>query len=111
MHLMRMSSFPIARKSLMTSLFVIHESVDFSFLALSEILGCHDIDVLARCKTKYSRFFPDMPGQKKFSSRFLLGKVQRPKKSKLSGWQTLTRKNFPDEARKSFSRQIRQKSA
>ena len=36
---------------------------------------------------------------------------QRPKKSKLSGWQTLTRKNFPDEARKSFLRQLRQKSA
>ena len=36
---------------------------------------------------------------------------QRPKKSKLSGWQTLTRKNFPDEVRKSFSRQMHQKSA
>ena len=31
--------------------------------------------------------------------------VQRPKKSELSGWQLSTRKNFPDEVRKSFSRQ------
>ena len=31
--------------------------------------------------------------------------TQRPKKSKLSGWQLSTRKNFPDEVRKSFSRQ------
>ena len=30
---------------------------------------------------------------------------QRPKKSELSGWQLSTRKNFPDEVRKSFSRQ------
>ena len=30
---------------------------------------------------------------------------QRPKKSKLSGWQLSTRKNFPDEVLKSFSRQ------
>ena len=28
---------------------------------------------------------------------------QRPKKAELSGWQLSTRKNFPDEARKSFS--------
>ena len=38
-------------------------------------------------------------------------RIQRPKKSKLSGWQTLTRKNFPDEVRKLFSRQMHQKSA
>ena len=31
--------------------------------------------------------------------------LQRPKKSKLSGWQLSTRKNFPDEVRKSFLRQ------
>ena len=31
--------------------------------------------------------------------------LQRPKKSELSGWQLSTRKNFPDEVRKSFSRQ------
>ena len=31
--------------------------------------------------------------------------MQKPKKSKLSGWQLSTRKNFPDEVRKSFSRQ------
>ena len=30
---------------------------------------------------------------------------QRPKKSELSGGQLSTRKNFPDEVRKSFSRQ------
>ena len=30
---------------------------------------------------------------------------QRPKKSELSGWQNSTRKNFPDELRKSFLRQ------
>ena len=30
---------------------------------------------------------------------------QRPKKSELSGWQLSTRKNFPDEVRKLFSRQ------
>ena len=36
---------------------------------------------------------------------------QRPKKSKLSSWQTLTHKNFPDGARKSFLPQMRQKSA
>ena len=30
--------------------------------------------------------------------------LQRPKKSELSGWQLSTRKNFPDEVRKSFSR-------
>ena len=30
---------------------------------------------------------------------------QRPKKSELSGWQLSTRKNFPDKAWKSFSRQ------
>ena len=30
---------------------------------------------------------------------------QRPQKSELSGWQLSTRKNFPDEVRKSFSRQ------
>ena len=28
--------------------------------------------------------------------------MQRPKKSELSGWQNSTRKNFPDEVRKSF---------
>ena len=37
--------------------------------------------------------------------------TQRPKKSELSGWQLSTRKNFPDEARKSFSRQKCAKSA
>ena len=42
---------------------------------------------------------------------FSLSFSQRPKKSKLSGWQTLTRKNFPDEVRKSFLRQMHQKSA
>ena len=31
--------------------------------------------------------------------------IQRPKKSELSGWQLSTRKNFPDEVRKSFLRQ------
>ena len=31
--------------------------------------------------------------------------TQRPKKSELSGWQLTTSKNFPDEVRKSFSRQ------
>ena len=31
--------------------------------------------------------------------------IQRPKKSKLSGWQLSTRKNFPDEVRKLFSQQ------
>ena len=31
--------------------------------------------------------------------------MQRPKKSELSGWQLSTGKNFPDEVRKSFSRQ------
>ena len=31
--------------------------------------------------------------------------MQRPKKSELSGWQLSTRKNFPDEVRKSFLRQ------
>ena len=31
--------------------------------------------------------------------------TQRPKKSELSGWQLSTRKNFPDEVRKSFLRQ------
>ena len=31
--------------------------------------------------------------------------LQRPKKSELPGWQLSTRKNFPDEVRKSFSRQ------
>ena len=34
---------------------------------------------------------------------------QRHKKSKLSGRQNFTRKNFPDEARKSFPRHKRQK--
>ena len=34
---------------------------------------------------------------------------QRPKKSKISGRQTFMRKNFPDEARKSFPRHICQK--
>ena len=34
---------------------------------------------------------------------------QRPKKSQLSGWQTFTRKNFPDEVRKLFSRHVCQK--
>ena len=34
---------------------------------------------------------------------------QRPKKSKLSGWQILTRKNFLDGACKLFSRQIHKK--
>ena len=34
---------------------------------------------------------------------------QRPKKSKLSGWQNLARENFPDGVRKSFLRQMRQK--
>ena len=33
------------------------------------------------------------------------GGGQRPKKSELSGWQLSTRKNFPDEVRKSFLRQ------
>ena len=33
------------------------------------------------------------------------GGTQRPKKSELSGWQLSMRKNFPDEVRKSFSRQ------
>ena len=37
--------------------------------------------------------------------------AQRHKKSKLSGRQNFTRKNFPDEARKSFSRQKSAKSA
>ena len=32
--------------------------------------------------------------------------LQRPKKSKISGRQTFMRKNFPDEARKSFPRHI-----
>ena len=36
--------------------------------------------------------------------------VQRPKKSELSGWQLSTRKNFPDEVRKLFSRQKTRKS-
>ena len=36
--------------------------------------------------------------------------LQRPKKSKLSGWQTSARKNFTDGARKSFLLQMRQKS-
>ena len=36
---------------------------------------------------------------------------QRPKKSQLSGRQTFTRKNFPDEVRKLFSRQKCGKSA
>ena len=31
--------------------------------------------------------------------------MQRPKKSELSGWQLSTRKNFPDEVRKSSLRQ------
>ena len=35
--------------------------------------------------------------------------IQRPKKSKFSGWQTFTRKNFPDGVRKSFFQQMRQK--
>ena len=48
---------------------------------------------------------------KHFQGIALLAIHQRPKKSKLSGWQTLTRKNFPDEVRKSFSRQMHQKSA
>jgi len=34
---------------------------------------------------------------------------QRPKKSKISGRQTFTRKNFPDEARQSFPRHLCQK--
>ena len=34
---------------------------------------------------------------------------QRPKKSQLSGRQTITRKNFPDAPRKSFLRHISQK--
>ena len=35
--------------------------------------------------------------------------LQRPKKSQLSGLQTFTRKNFPDEVRKLFSRHVCQK--
>ena len=35
--------------------------------------------------------------------------LQRPKKSKISGRQTFTRKNFPDEARQTFPRHICQK--
>ena len=35
----------------------------------------------------------------------LVTKLQRPKKSELSGWQLPTRKNFPGGVRKSFSRQ------
>ena len=31
--------------------------------------------------------------------------MQRPKKSELSEWQLSTRKNFPDDMRKSFLRQ------
>ena len=40
-------------------------------------------------------------------SRFFIGprSKQRPKKSEPSGWQLSTRKNFPDEVRKSFLRQ------
>ena len=34
-----------------------------------------------------------------------MGQRQRPKKSELSRWQNSTRKNFPDEVRKSFLRQ------
>ena len=34
---------------------------------------------------------------------------QRPEKSQLSSWQTFTRKNFPDKARKSFPRHRCQK--
>ena len=50
--------------------------------------------------------------QFKYSKKKDYGKVsqngdlpqgQRPKKSELSGWQLSTRKNFPDEVRKSFS--------
>ena len=41
---------------------------------------------------------------------FWWGVCQRPKKSKLSSWQTLTRKSFPDGARKSFLPKMRQKS-
>ena len=37
--------------------------------------------------------------------------AQRPKKSKLSGWQSLMRKNFPDNVRKLFSGQMHQKNA
>ena len=32
--------------------------------------------------------------------------TQRPEKAKLSGWQTLTRENFPDKVRKSFFIQL-----
>ena len=39
-----------------------------------------------------------------------LGSAQRPKNSKLSGWQNLTRKNVPDRAHKSFLRHMHQKS-
>ena len=35
--------------------------------------------------------------------------IERPKKSQLSGWQTFTRKNFPDKVRKLFSRHVCQK--
>ena len=37
------------------------------------------------------------------------GRPQSPKKSQLSGRQTLTRKNFPDEVRKFFLRHVCQK--
>ena len=37
----------------------------------------------------------------------MLRSDQRPKKSELSGWQLSMRKNFPDEVRESFSRQIK----
>ena len=37
--------------------------------------------------------------------------LQSPKKSQLSGWQTLKRKNFLDEVRKLFLRHVRQKCA
>ena len=43
------------------------------------------------------------------SSEELTYSRQRPKKSQLSGWQTFTRKNFPDEVRKLFSRHVCQK--
>ena len=44
--------------------------------------------------------------------RHIFGSIfQRHKKSKLSGWHSFTRKNFPDGVRKSFLRHICGKSA
>ena len=40
-----------------------------------------------------------------FNNCAMRAPLQRPKKSELSGWQLSTRKNFPDEVRKSFLRQ------